>query len=91
LNLDFPRQCKFLIEQLEQGKSETLTAYLGAMAHFHNYSALSWAKHNSDYISLYQGNAELLTYSLTVIQQASATILDAFLAEEQHAELSKAS
>lgn len=29
---------KFLIEQLEKGKSETLTAYLGAMAHFHNYS-----------------------------------------------------
>ena len=29
---------KFLIEQLEQGKSEALTAYLGAMAHFHNYS-----------------------------------------------------
>jgi hypothetical protein len=29
---------KFLIEQLEHGKSETLTAYFGAMAHFHNYS-----------------------------------------------------
>ncbi len=28
----------FLIEQLEAGKSETLTAYLGAMARFHNYS-----------------------------------------------------
>src|SRR5580658_7561568 len=28
----------FLIEQLEAGKSETLTAYLGAMAGFHNYS-----------------------------------------------------
>jgi hypothetical protein len=28
----------FLIQQLEAGKSETLTAYLGAMARFHNYS-----------------------------------------------------
>jgi hypothetical protein len=28
----------FLIQQLEGGKSETLTAYLGAMARFHNYS-----------------------------------------------------
>ena len=27
-----------LIEQLEQGKSEALTAYLSAMARFHNYS-----------------------------------------------------
>ena len=27
-----------LIEQLEQGKSEALTAYLTAMARFHNYS-----------------------------------------------------
>ena len=42
---------KFLIEQLEQGKSETLTAYLGAMAHFHNYSfgnILSIAHHRPD-------------------------------------------
>jgi antirestriction protein ArdC len=28
----------FLIQQLEAGKSETLSAYLGAMARFHNYS-----------------------------------------------------
>lgn len=28
----------FLIEQLKQGKSETLTAYLAAMARFHSYS-----------------------------------------------------
>jgi hypothetical protein len=28
----------YLIQQLELGKSETLTAYLGAMARFHNYS-----------------------------------------------------
>src|SRR6266567_9312698 len=28
----------FLIEQLKQGKSETLTAYLAAMARFHGYS-----------------------------------------------------
>ena len=27
-----------LIEQLEQGKSEAITAYLSAMARFHNYS-----------------------------------------------------
>jgi len=37
---------------------------------------------SADYISLYHGNAELLTESLAVIQQASATILDALLAEE---------
>jgi hypothetical protein len=29
---------EFLIEQVRAGKSETLTAYLGAMARFHNYS-----------------------------------------------------
>ena len=28
----------FLIEQLEAGKSDALTAYLTAMSHFHNYS-----------------------------------------------------
>jgi hypothetical protein len=28
----------FLIQQVEAGKSETLTAYLSAMARFHNYS-----------------------------------------------------
>ncbi len=28
----------FLIQQLEAGKSETLAAYLAAMAHFHSYS-----------------------------------------------------
>ena len=28
----------FLIEQVEAGKSETLAAYLTAMARFHNYS-----------------------------------------------------
>src|SRR5580658_8045415 len=28
----------YLIQQLEAGKSETLTTYLGAMARFHNYS-----------------------------------------------------
>jgi len=46
---------------------------------------------SADYISLYHGNAELLTESLTVIQQASSTILDALFAEEQQAELAKAS
>jgi len=40
---------------------------------------------------LYHGSAELLTESLTVIQQASSTILDALFAEEQQAELAKAS
>lgn len=29
---------EFLLKQLEDGKSEALTAYLGAMARFHNYS-----------------------------------------------------
>src|SRR5487761_1789867 len=28
----------FLIQQLEAGQSEALTAYLTAMSHFHNYS-----------------------------------------------------
>jgi hypothetical protein len=37
---------------------------------------------SADYISLYHGNAELLTESLAVIQQASATILNTLLAEE---------
>ncbi len=46
---------------------------------------------SADYIGLYHGNAELLTESLTVIQQASATILDAIFAEEKEAELAKAS
>jgi hypothetical protein len=46
---------------------------------------------SADYIGLYHGNAELLTESLTVIQQASATILDALFAEEHEAELAKAS
>jgi hypothetical protein len=35
---------------------------------------------SADYISLYHGSAELLTESLTVIQQASSTILDALFA-----------
>ena len=42
---------KHLIEQLEQGKSEALTAYLTAMARFHNYSfgnILSIAHHRPD-------------------------------------------
>ncbi|WP_420236216.1 hypothetical protein ACOBR2_11290 [Telmatobacter bradus] len=46
---------------------------------------------SADYISLYHGNAELLTESLTVIQQASANILDALFAEEPESELEKAS
>ncbi len=36
---------------------------------------------SADYISLYNGNAELLTESLAVIQQASAAIIDALFAE----------
>jgi hypothetical protein len=36
---------------------------------------------SADYISLYNGNAELLTESLAVIQRASAAILDALFAE----------
>jgi hypothetical protein len=52
---------------------------------------LNTSSASADYIVLYHGNAELLTESLTVIQQASATILDALFAEEQEAELAKAS
>jgi hypothetical protein len=33
-----------LIEQLEQGHSETLTAYLTAMSRFHNYSFGTFSK-----------------------------------------------
>ena len=32
------RAVDFLLKQLEEGKSEALTAYLSAMARFHNYS-----------------------------------------------------
>jgi hypothetical protein len=31
---------QYLIEQLEAGKSDALTAFLDAMVHFHNYSFL---------------------------------------------------
>ena len=37
---------------------------------------------SADYSSVYAGNAELLTESLGVIQQASAAVLDALFAEE---------
>jgi hypothetical protein len=36
---------KFLIEQLEAGHSESLTAFLDAMAHFHSYSFLCGQQH----------------------------------------------
>jgi len=37
---------------------------------------------SADYISLYNGNAELLTESLAVIQRASSAILGALFAED---------
>ena len=46
---------------------------------------------SADYISLYHGNAGLLTESLSVIQQASSTILEALFIEEQEDALAKAS
>ena len=46
---------------------------------------------SADYISLYHGNAEMLTESLSVIQQASSTILAALFVEEQEDALAKAS
>jgi hypothetical protein len=46
---------------------------------------------SSDYVAMYGGNVELLAESLAVIQQASATILDALFVEEPEAELEKAS
>jgi hypothetical protein len=52
---------------------------------------LNTSSASADYIALYYGNAELLTESLTFIQQASSTILDALFAEEQQSELAKAS
>ena len=37
---------QFLIEQLEAGKSDALTAFLDAMVHFHSYSfAMSCSSH----------------------------------------------
>lgn len=44
---------------------------------------LNTSSASADYIALYNGNAELLVESLAVIQQASATMLAALLAEEQ--------
>jgi N-terminal domain of anti-restriction factor ArdC len=46
----------FLIEQLRQGKSETLTAYLNAMARFHSYSfgnilAIAHARPNATHVA----------------------------------------
>jgi len=46
---------------------------------------------SADYIAMYSGNVELLTESLSVIQQTSATILDALFAEEPRASLAQAS
>jgi len=46
---------------------------------------------SADYISLYHGNAELLTESLSVIQQASSTILTALFDKEQEDARAKAS
>ena len=43
---------QYLIEQLEAGHSEALTAYLNAMVHFHNYSFLCSAPHRKDYVQL---------------------------------------
>src|SRR5260370_7606294 len=83
---------KLLIEQLEAGHSEGLTAYLTAMGKFHNYSfgnileiarqmpsasRLDAGNAAADYIHLYNGNAALLTESLEVIQRTSALILSA--------------
>jgi hypothetical protein len=51
LPTEIAENVKHLIEQLEQGKSEALTAYLNAMARFHNYSfgnILSIAHHRPD-------------------------------------------
>ena len=41
---------KLLIEQLEAGHSEGLTAYLTAMGRFHNYSFLCQAQHKKLYV-----------------------------------------
>jgi hypothetical protein len=46
---------------------------------------------SADYISLYHGNAEMLTESLSVIQQASSTILTALFDKKQEDALVKAS
>jgi hypothetical protein len=46
----------FLVEQLRQGKSETLTAYLNAMARFHSYNfdnilAIAHARPNATHVA----------------------------------------
>lgn len=43
---------------------------------------LNTSSASADYIALYHGNAELLTQSLTVIQDATSIILDALFAED---------
>ncbi len=42
---------KSLIEQLEAGHSDALTAYLNAMSRFHNYSFLCYAQHRKLYVN----------------------------------------
>ena len=51
----------YLIEQLEAGHSETLAAYLGTMARFHNHSF--YVKHNIK--SCTSGNAPLRRETLS--------------------------
>ena len=41
---------KALIEQLEAGNSDALTAYLDAMSRFHRYSFLCQAQHKKLYV-----------------------------------------
>jgi hypothetical protein len=41
---------KSLIEQLEVGHSDALTAYLAAMSRFHNYSFVCYAQHRKLYV-----------------------------------------
>jgi len=40
----------YLMQQLEQGHSEVLTAYLTAMGRFHTYSFLCCAQHKKLYV-----------------------------------------
>jgi len=44
-----------LVQQLEAGKSDALTAYLAAMARFHRYSFLCGSEHRKDWTKPLRG------------------------------------
>ncbi len=86
----------FLIQQLEAGKSETLTTATvreteaEAVAFIVGQAiGLEMGRASSDYIQMYAGNAALLAESLEVVQRTSAVILGAISAENAATEFSQ--